>query len=213
MARAFEEQRGTARASWNVAAFEDRYGEGAYQRLLNLLAQPCATYASIGQRFDVTRERVRQWHLELDPEAPRGHLRQRQCWILQQKRRLFDDPLFRGFYQHARPHFAPSRFVLIEGRDGFRKRAVRLDGRTIALKAARPLRGRPGRPPSGWSLAGSAKGADFIYYRLGDDEYLFVPGDAIPAAGETVAEAATSKFRPYWNSFAAVLPEADRQAS
>ena len=59
--------------------FDGRYGAGALAELRGMLEQPCLTFAEIAVRFGVTRERVRQWHLELMPGAPRGHARQRLC--------------------------------------------------------------------------------------------------------------------------------------
>jgi hypothetical protein len=97
---------GGVNARW-LAIFEERYGTGAYGRLIALFGQPCVTFASIADQFGVTRERVRQWHLVLMPGAPRGHERQRLCGLYQQKRRLLAEPLFRSFYQHARPHLEP----------------------------------------------------------------------------------------------------------
>jgi hypothetical protein len=96
-----------------LAIFEDRYGTGAHERLLALFGRPCVTFAEIATRYGVTRERVRQWHLQLLPDAPRGHDRRRLCLVHNQKRLLLEDPLFRSFYQHARPHVEPGRIQLI----------------------------------------------------------------------------------------------------
>ena len=62
------------------------------------------SFAEIATRYGVTRERVRQWHLQLLPGAPRGHQRRRLCIRQQQKRELLTDPVFRHFYRHARAH-------------------------------------------------------------------------------------------------------------
>ena len=40
--------------------FEDRYGSGAYARLMGMFDRPCVTFAEIGGLFGVSRERVRQ---------------------------------------------------------------------------------------------------------------------------------------------------------
>lgn len=191
-----------ARFERPISVFEDRYGTNAEARLLALFAQPCVTFARIAQQFGVTRERVRQWHQELLPEAPRGHARQRQCRIHQQKKKLFDDPLFRAFYRDARSTFGPNRFTLIQARDGFRRRMVRLDGQTISIRAARPLRHTPesGR----WKLA-PADRSDFIYYRLGDEGFLFVPGQALPDGGTVFAAAEPSDYARYRDTFTAAL--------
>jgi hypothetical protein len=184
-----------------AGVFEDRYGVGAEARLRALFAQPCESFAAIAAAFGVTRERVRQWHVELLPEAPRGHARQRLCHAHQQKRQLFQDPLFRTFYQDARSHFGPHRFALVQARGGFRRRLVRLDGQSIAIRAGRRvLRGSAG----GWQLSGAAR-ADFIYYRLGDEGFLVIPGRALPRGGATFRADGSPALARYRDSFAAVL--------
>jgi hypothetical protein len=180
-----------------LSVFEDRYGVGASARLRALFAQPCMTFAAIAHEFGVTRERVRQWHLELLPDAPRGHARQRLCRVHQQKRQLFQDSLFRAFYRDARSHFGPHRFALVPARDGFRRRLVQLDGRTIAIRAGRPA-------SAGWKLSGAER-ADFIYYRLGDEGFLVIPGRALPRGGATFRAHGSPELARYRDTFAAVL--------
>ena len=53
-------------ARWQTI-FEDRYGADGLDRLLQVLRQPCVTFAAIAKQFGVTRECVRQWHLLLLP--------------------------------------------------------------------------------------------------------------------------------------------------
>ena len=184
-----------------VTVFEDRYGVGAEARLRTLFAQPCVTFAAIAAQFGVTRERVRQWHQALLPDAPRGHARQRLCRVLQRKRELFEDTLFRAFYRDARTHFGPHRFELVPAREGFKRRLVRLDGRSIAIRAGRPA---PTASAGGWKLS-AADRADFIYYRLGDEGFLVVPGRALPRGGAMFRLDASSGLSRYRDTFAAVL--------
>ncbi len=194
-------------AHW-LAIFEDRYGTGSYQRLLALFGRPCVTFAEIAARFDVTRERVRQWHRQLLPDAPRGHERQRLCVVHDQKRRLFEDPLFRSFYQHARRHVAPGRIQLVPTRGGFRRRTVRLDGLTVAIKSARrraPLPPEPGVVE--YILSNSNRLIDFIYYRLTPADYLLLPTSAVPAERTRFLDTATSKYRRFKNTFDAFPAE------
>jgi hypothetical protein len=194
-------------ARW-LAIFEDRYGIGSYRRLLALFGRPCVTFAEIAARFGVTRERVRQWHLQLLPDAPRGHARQRLCVVYNQKRLLLTDSLFRSFYQHARPYFAPGRIQLIPTRDGFRRRSVRLDGRTVAIMSARQharLRQQPGHVA--YILTRSSRLVDFVYYRLTQADYLLLPASAVPAERTTFLDIATSKYRRFKNTFEALPAE------
>ena len=190
-------------ARW-LATFEERYGAGSYERLLGLFARPCVTYADIAAHYRVTRERVRQWHTQLLPDAPRGHQRQRLCVVYQQKRRLLEDPLFRSFYQHARASYPAGGIELIPTRDGFRRRLARIGGFTIALKAAR----RQSPPDTGhdkpaYTLTNCSRPVDFVYYQLTTTDYLLVPRTAIPAERTTFLDTPLSKYQRYRNTFAA----------
>ena len=109
--------------------FEERYGSGAMQELTDLFANPCVTYADIGKRFGVTRERVRQWHVSLLPDSPRGHERRRLCQAQQQRRRLLADPVYRAFVRVARAHYPQAGVQPIASRTGLLKRAVRFSPR------------------------------------------------------------------------------------
>jgi len=144
------------------AAFEARYGDGSFEQLLQMLAQPCRSFAQIAIRFGVTRERVRQWHSQWLPDAPTGLERRRICAQYHEKLRLIRDPLFRAFHRDARTSIGADRIHPLRSRRGFRRRTVGIDRFVIALRDAvtSPPRYR-GR-------------ADFIYFRLAGDEFLFV---------------------------------------
>jgi len=194
-----------------LAIFEDRYGPGSYERLLTLLDRPCVTYAEIAECYGVTRERVRQWHLQLRPGAPRGHGRQRLCLVYNQKRRLLEDPLFRSFYQHTRPHFPPGGIELIPTRDGFRRRMVKLGGWTVAIKSARrqstPSEGEPARRAA-YTLTNCSRPVDFVYYRLTPADYLLLPKTAVPAERTTFLDSPLSKYQRFKNTFGAFTLDA-----
>lgn len=185
-----------------VEVFEDRYGVAAYSRLLALFDEPCTSFADIAAQFGVTRERVRQWHLEFRPGAPRGHQRRRLCLKHQQKRELLTDPVFRAFYRQARAYFDPQRFSLIAARSGFRRRSVRLDGRLVVLRTSRTSETHPDGAAV-YRLSPQRRAVDFVYYQLSPDAYLFLPGVLVPPAGTTFVDHATSKYWPYRNTFAA----------
>jgi len=185
-----------------LAIFEDRYGTGSHERLLALFGRPCVTFAEIATRYGVTRERVRQWHLQLLPDAPRGHERRRLCVVHNQKRLLLEDPLFRSFYQHARPHVEPGRIQLIPTRDGFRRHTVRLDGLTVAIKSARQHVGRHQEQGHvAYILTHSGPLVDFIYYRLTPVDYLLLPTSAVPAERTRFLDTAASEYRRFKNTF------------
>lgn len=151
-------------------AFDDRYGADSYNRLLKLLGQPCVSFARIADEFGVTRERVRQWQRGWLPDAPTGLQRRRLCAAYQEKKRLMLDSLFRAFHRHARAWLAAERIRPVRSRRGYRAREVRIDDFVVALRDATTTTPRyRGR-------------ADFIYFRLPNDEFLFVAGDAQSAS-------------------------------
>ena len=189
------------------ALFEERYGGGSAQRLISMLEQPCVTFASIAGEFGVTRECVRLWHQRLLPEAPRGHERQQLCREHQRKRRLLEDALFLRFYRHIRSSVPQQRVTLIPSRDGFRKRTVRIDGRTIALRRAR--RNGGSRPLNGgtvYTLTSGAAAADLLYYELSSEDYLLVPREHLPVGAVTYVDSDASAYRRFKNTVAALFP-------
>jgi hypothetical protein len=189
--------------------FEDRYGAGARARLVALFRQPCVTFAQIADQFDVSRERVRQWHLEILPDAPRGRERRRLCGLSHHRRQLLSDPLFRAFYRHARSSFRPERLQLIASVDGFRKRMVTLDGSVVALKAAgRPAASARGDDGGSYFVAAYRGSAAFVYCRLTDTDFLFMPVSALPATGTTFVDSSRSKYHVFKNNFCALTAAA-----
>jgi hypothetical protein len=176
------------RVNVTLDLFDDRYGPGSYRTLLTLLRQPCVSFAEIAAQFGVTRERVRQWHRDLLPGAPTGHARQRLCTQLQQRKRLLQDPLVRTFFRHARPHFASGRIEPIRSRQGYRTRSVLIDKQVVRLRDID-------------QRARDHGSADFVYVRLSDDEFLFVPDAAFALLSRAQR---TAQALPYKNSFAAL---------
>jgi hypothetical protein len=182
--------------------FEDRYGRDAHTRLLGLLQQPCVTFAEIAHQFGVTRECVRQWHQRLLPDAPTGHERQRLCRQYQRKRELFKDELFAGFYRRLRAQMPSKRIGLIPARDGFRRRAVRLDDRVIALKRARLQ--VADESAAAYRLVNGIGSADFVYYELNATDYLVLPREVLAAHSGTFVDVDGSTDRAYKNTFSAL---------
>jgi len=182
--------------------FEDRHGAGAFEQLLADLQQPCLTFAAIAKRFNVSRERVRQWQMRLLPDAPRGHERQRQCAVFKRRQRLMQDPLFRDFYRHVRSHVAPGRIELIKATDGYRSRAVRVDQRTVVLRTAQlvDMRASAGTPTPVYRLTAPPPAADLVYYRLSTEHYLLVPVRDLPARAITFVDREGSRLGPFKNN-------------
>ena len=161
-------------ARW-LAMFEDRHGAGAYDRLRGLLDRPCVSYAEIAQQFRVSRECVRQWHKLIMPEAPRGHARQRLCAQLRQRKQLLSHRLFRSFFTHVRRYGREHRLELVRSNTGYRTQMARLDGRLIALRDARAQATASSPSRRVFTVPAYHGPAEFLYVRLGDDDYLFVP--------------------------------------
>jgi hypothetical protein len=183
--------------------FEDRYGHGSFERLLADLQKPCVTFAEIAERFGVTRENVRLWHQRLLPDAPRGLERRRLCRLYQQKRRLLADGLFARFYRRVRAERPSQRVQLIASTAGFLKRFARVDGRVVMLKRARREPVSSGTETPSYVLTGGASHADFIYYELTANDFLFVPRGSMPPGATTFRDSRGSKYWPFKNSFAA----------
>ncbi len=196
-----------------LAIFEDRYGAGSYERLLAWLQQPCVTFADIASRLNVTRERVRQWHQLLMPDAPSGRERRRQCGIYRQKKRLLGDRLFGAFYRDARQHFEGGRIAPIRSKAGYRTRVVRIDGLLVAIREAGSS--NPGGADSSsavYRLARYRGRADFIYVKLGGQDFLVMPAAALPFHGATFADDRGERYQPYKNTFDALRAHARRSA-
>lgn len=207
----------TASASpTRLSLFEDRYGAGAHERLLALLQQPCISFAEIATRFGVTRERVRQWHQQLMPDAPAGRTRRRLCLQSRQRQELVKDPLFRSFVNHLRVAFPELRLTPIPMRDGYRKRAVGLDGRLIALKRARVRRGSTGNESgsaaseSVYTLPRAPRHAAFIYVELSAGDFLFVPRAALHASTALFVDNGAAPHARYKNTFTALREDQDQ---
>lgn len=185
------------------AAFDERYGDGAFTRLTQMLEQPCLTFAQIAEEFGVTRERVRQWHQTLLPEAPSGHERQRLCAIHRRRRRLFGDPLYRAFFQRARASFGPGRIEPVRARSGYKAGIVLIDKRVVALRDAEQEAIEDIAP--GFRYRGTA---DYVFLRFRNDDFVFMP--ATLAAGGVRGWIEDVRFR---NSFQAFSPVETTMAS
>ena len=199
-----KEETGSAHPLWR-GLFEDRYGAGSAERLMAMLERPCVTFARIAAEFGVTRECVRQWHQRLLPGAPRGHARQQLCREHQLKRRLLQDGLFLGFYRRLRSSVPGQRVTLIPSRAGYRKRTVRIDGHTVALRRARRQKFPP-RDSGGivYSLAAGEPDADFVYYELAGGEFLLLPRQILQARPATFVDTGYSRYHHFKNTLAAL---------
>ncbi len=189
----------------SIRVFEDRYGADALQRLLTLFADAHVSYAAIALEFGVTRERVRQWHHLLVPNAPRGHARRRARSLQSRKRRLLSDPLFRALVRAARAQTPPVLLSPVRSRDGFRKREVHVGGRRVSLRRAAPI-----DSPRGplFMLSGTRGSADFIFYHLFASDFLFVPAYLVPLTGVTFApDDDRSPLAAFRNRFDALTSE------
>ena len=175
---------------------------GSAERLKSMLEQPCMTFARIAAEFGVTRECVRLWHQRLLPDAPRGHQRQQLCREHQMKRRLLEDALFLRFYRRIRSSVPQQRVTLIPSRDGFRKRTVRIDGRTIALRRAR----RASRSNTGrvYTLASGRAWRGFPLLRALGRRVLLVPREDLPAGMVMFVDTEASTYQRFKNTVAAL---------
>jgi len=184
------------------ALFEERYGPGSYQRLIALLQRPCVTFAQIANRFSVTRERVRQWHVLLLPSAPSGRERRRQCALSRQRQRLLSDGLFGAFIRHARERAPHLRVEPVLTPSGYRTRLGRIDGRLVALREASRTASPHGDslPPS-YRLVGYRGDAELVYFMLNADSFLVVPVKELSLYGATFVDDGADRYEPFKNRF------------
>ena len=193
--------------------FDDRYGVGAYRRLLDQLQQPCISFAAIAGQFGVSRERVRQWHTLYLPDAPSGLQRRRLCQLQRARRQVLGDELFQAFYRQARAVFAPDEVAVIRTRSGLRKRAALVRGRLIVLKKARLRHDARDTGRNVYVLSPCRRPADFVYYQLGSQGFLLLPLRELPRSGTTYQAADASKYSRFRGTFAALTGNGDAAAS
>lgn len=190
------------REAW-AAAFDRRYGEGAFARLCDRLEHPGHSFSRIAIDYGVTRERVRQWHRLLMPDAPTGRQR-RRLWLRERSRReLFRDELFRAFYEHARRHLPAEAIRPIPTVDGYsRVRALVLQ-REVALRRATA---RPGRRDASqvFRITTPAPPVRYVYVLVPGGTFFFLPRDILPRHGAAFRDTDASKYARYRNSFDAV---------
>lgn len=192
-----------------VTLFEERYGPGSHQRLLAWLQRPCVTFAQIADRFSVTRERVRQWHAELLPDAPSGLERRRQCAAYRQRQRLLGDALFRAFFRHVRERAPASRVEPVVSASGYRTRVGRLDGHLVALRdASHTAAPQSGSAVMSYRLVGYRGEASYVYFLLTADAFLVVPVTQLPLYGASFVDDGSSRYEPFKNRFAAATGDA-----
>lgn len=188
-----------------LALFEDRYGSGSHERLLSLLRRPCVPFARIATKFEVTRERVRQWHALWLPDAPSGRERRRLCAVHQQQRRLLADDLFATFVRDVKQHAQGLRIEPVASAAGYRTRLAKLGGCVVALRDAR----RSARPSSdqavSYRLVGYRGRAQYVYALLTDHDFVCVPVAELPLHGATFVDHDRARLRPFKNGFGAIL--------
>lgn len=189
-----------------LALFEDRYGAGSHERLLTLLRRPCVSFARIAVKFQVTRERVRQWHALWLPDAPSGRERRRLCATHQKQRRLLADALFAAFVRDVKQHAAGLRIEPVAAVSGYRTRLARLGGCIVALRDARQtLRPGAGDDAPSYRLVGYRGHAQYVYVLLTDLDFLCVPVTDLPLHGATFVDHDRARLRPFKNGFGALL--------
>lgn len=200
-----QEESGTrqsAAAVRRATLFAERYGPGSYERLLALLQRPCVTFAQIANRFSVTRERVRQWHVLLLPSAPSGRERRRQCALTRQRQRLLSDGLFSAFIRHARERAPHLRVEPVLTASGYRTRLGRIDGRLVALRdASRTTTPQADPQPASYRLVGYRGEAELVYFMLSAESFLVVPVSELSLYGATFVDDGMDRYEPFKNRF------------
>ncbi len=188
-----------------LALFEDRYGPGSHQRLLALLQRPCVPFARIAARFQVTRERVRQWHALWLPDAPSGRERRRLCAVQHQQRRLLADALFAAFVRDVKRHAGGLRVEPVASASGYRTRLAKLGGCVVALRDARQTARRAAREDAtSYRLVGYRGRAVYVYVLLTETDFLCVPVTELPLHGARFVDQDRARLRTFKNGFGAL---------
>jgi hypothetical protein len=186
-----------------AAGFEARYGAGEFARLKELLVNPGYSFSRIATRYGVTRERVRQWHRLLMPDAPTGRQR-RRLWQRERNRRdLFSDTLFRTFYQHARQHWPAEAIRPIQTVHGFSRVRALVNQRLIALRRATP-RWTKERAAQVFRITTPLPPIRYVYVLLPDDTFFVLPCAILPRGGTAFRDTDASKYARYRNTFEAM---------
>lgn len=190
--------------------FDARYGAGEFTWLHARLQDPRYTFSSIAARYGVTRERVRQWHRLLMPDAPAGRARRRLHRRREDWRDLLHDPLFSAFRRHVRQHVRGARIRPVRTTHGYSRTRVLLNRHEVALRQITP-RVRASRASRVLRVTRPAAPAPLVYVLLPDRTFFVLLEDLLPARGGAFDDAAP-EYQPFRNTFKALLC-ADARAS
>ncbi|MBI4170191.1 MAG: helix-turn-helix domain-containing protein [Candidatus Aenigmarchaeota archaeon] len=186
--------------------FDERYGEGAYERLLKDFQIPCIDYQETADKHGVEREAVRKWHDRILPEgAKTGHERRHVCAIGRWKKELFENELFSAFYRDARKFFQPEDIETILTSGSFRTRAVKLKGKIVALRRGTEVPSLDSHRKT-YHLRVPQEQADYAYYLLRKG-FLFVPRNEMPQTMATFVDNKTWKYYRFRDNFDAIFAE------
>lgn len=192
------------RDAW-AARFDKRYGEGEFAWLCARLEQPRHTFSSIAARYGVTRERVRQWHRMLMPEAPAGRERRRLHRRQQHWRDLLQDDLFGEFYRHARQHAPHASVQPILITHGYSRARALLNQVEVALRRVRP-RVRSPRASKVVRIAPSPARVQYVYVLLPEGTFFLLPSGLLPRRSAVFEDMTSSKYQRFMNTFEAIEP-------
>lgn len=185
--------------------FDEKYGEGSHQRLLKLLKT--AEYGRIAKMFGVTKQRVCQWNkiAGFKPRHP-------GVSINDLRRELFDNELFDAFYRMASGHFPTQDMEPVLDKYGghFLARSLKLRGKKVTLRKGTKVKneqrhgGKVYRYEENAYALNTSGYADFFFYLLRDDNFLFVPREFLPPNHTVFFDSERRKYYGFKNNFDAL---------
>ncbi len=191
--------------------FDTRHGDGSYQRLLALFEDPrTLTYKEIADKgfCGVTKECVAQWHNRIFPDGPTGLERRHLHTLSNARQELFSSDSYKTFHRIARQHFPEESIepIYLRGPLRFRAKAVKLDGKKVLLKRGYRNKALEKLYAAGtmiYSLINSSENADYLFFLLEDNDFLFIPKGILPKR-TSFQDSETSQYYQYKNNFDAL---------
>ena len=183
--------------------FEQRYGEGSFRKLIELLENPLLSYADIGHEFNASDATANYWCDAVHHRNRRNRLATYRR--VSERRELFRRELFRGFYRHARQKFDAMNIEPVSRRNirdhHFFKQIVRLSGKFVGLHRATrapELDGRGGTKV--YRLRHTRNNTDCLYYSLDPENFLFMRTEEVPRS-TTYTDTDASPYYRFKNNF------------
>ncbi len=199
-------------ANSEIQSPESRNGSNGLVTTLNReLNNLFSSYPRLGE-YGVTKEYVSRLYRTMHPEQPkkmdmktRRRIRNSTDGLLSLLHRLFDSDLFKAFYRCTTSHLSENDINFIAhsnfARDGFRNHIVKLRDKRVLLRKASKWTEPKITFNDVYSLDTKVYDAEYVWYWLGNDNFLFIPASELPGRNTTYVESNNSKYSYFKNNF------------